>query len=101
MQKVWGKSKLKEMEGEFIALTQNITYYVYMVGYKPEMSYLYALIVDRYNVEKGYAFPSHYTLAKDYGTSEKTVGEHLKVLERVGLIDVFELGSFGNCHSIT
>jgi DNA-binding transcriptional ArsR family regulator len=92
MQKVFNKSKLKENGELFIALPSDIRHYVYLDGYKSEMSYLYGLIVDYYNVDKCYAFPSQYTLAKDYGKSEKTVVEHLKVLKSVGLIDVFDNG---------
>jgi DNA-binding transcriptional ArsR family regulator len=87
MQKVYDKS---QSEGNFIKLPSDIRHYVYIDGYKAEMSYLYALIVDYYSVEKHYAFPSQYTLAKDYGKSQKTVGEHLQVLKSVGLIDIFD-----------
>ncbi|WP_174732995.1 helix-turn-helix domain-containing protein [Mesobacillus harenae] len=90
MRKVFNKSRLQENGEKFIPLPSNLRHYVYMNNYKAEMSFLYGLIVDYYNVEKGYAFPSIYQLAKDYGKSEKTVGEHLKVLKKVGLIDVFE-----------
>ncbi|WP_051591211.1 helix-turn-helix domain-containing protein [Bacillus sp. UNC438CL73TsuS30] len=89
MQKVYDKTK---QEGHFFRLPTDIRHYVFMDGYKTEMNYLYALIVDYYNAKKGYAFPSQYTLAAYYGKAEKTVVQHLKVLKRVGLIEVVSNG---------
>lgn len=75
-------------EGTFIRVPTDIRNYVYIDGYKAEMSYLYALIVDYYNAEMGYAFPSLYTLARDYGKAESTLCKHIEMLEKVELIQV-------------
>jgi DNA-binding MarR family transcriptional regulator len=83
MKKVYDKT---QAEGTFIRLPSDLRNYIYMPNFKAEMCYLYGLIVDYYNADWGYAFPSVNELAFAYGKSAKTTSEHLKVLEECGLI---------------
>ncbi|SFP99345.1 helix-turn-helix domain-containing protein [Salibacterium halotolerans] len=73
--------------GHFIRLPSDLTWYIHVDGYRAEMNYLYALIVDFYNVDYGYAYPSVMRLARHYGRNEKTTSAHLSTLRDVGLID--------------
>jgi hypothetical protein len=88
--KVFDKSKRMD-DAYFIKLPSNLRWYIYVDGYRPEMNYLYALIVDRYNVDLGYAFPSMLNLSREYGRTEPTTREHLRKLKDVGLIDYTEI----------
>jgi replication initiation and membrane attachment protein DnaB len=74
--------------GHFFRLPTEIRHYVYLPKYKAEMSYLYALLVDFYNTNHGYAFPSEITLAFNYGKTEKTTAQHLGILEEYGLVKI-------------
>ncbi|MBM7838345.1 DNA-binding transcriptional ArsR family regulator [Alkalihalobacillus xiaoxiensis] len=74
----------------FIKLPSNLAHYVYISGYKAEMNYLYALIVDHFSVEKGFAYPSQLRLARLYGKDLKTLRNHLRKLREVKLIDYEE-----------
>src|SRR5690625_3339532 len=58
------------------------------------MNVLYAIIVDKYNVEDGFAYPSLERLAVDYGMSYNATSEHVKILKEVGLIDYPEKGYY-------
>ncbi|HDR7382381.1 hypothetical protein CN575_16755 [Bacillus wiedmannii] len=89
MTRVYDKTKA---EGTFFRLPSELRHYIFMKGYKAEMNYLYALIVDAYNANKGCAFPSQYTLSKYYGKDETTVRRHLAVLEQVGLVKIIGNG---------
>src|SRR5690625_7648386 len=61
---------------------------------RPTMLILYAIIVDRYNVDKGFAYPSLERLAIDYGMSYNATSEHVEILTEVGLIDYHEKCSY-------
>ena len=78
----------------FIALPSNAKHYVHHPKMTPDMLFLYALIIDYYNVEEGFAFPSEETLSIDYGRATNTVSKHLDVLKEVGLIDFPEKGHY-------
>ncbi|MDA1577574.1 helix-turn-helix domain-containing protein [Bacillus cereus group sp. TH228LC] len=94
--KIFRKAK-GAYKGNFIKLPSNLKYYVYHPKYKAEMSYLYALIVDYFNEEFGYAWPSTNRLAMEYGKAEKTVRTHLNVLEELRLIQK-RRGLLGNSY---
>ncbi|PEB54188.1 hypothetical protein CON65_16575 [Bacillus pseudomycoides] len=89
MTRVYDKTKA---EGTFFRLPSELRHYIFMKGYKAEMNYLYALISDAYNVNRGCAYPSQYTLSKYYGKDETTVRRHLAVLEKVGLVRIIGNG---------
>lgn len=74
-------------QGMFIPLPSDARHYVHHPKVTPDMLFLYALIIDYYNVEKGFAFPSEETLSVDYGRATNTVSKHLETLREVGLID--------------
>ncbi len=80
--------------GTFIALPSNAAHYVHHPKMTPDMLFLYALIIDYYNVDDGFAFPSEETLSIDYGRATNTVSKHLDILKEVGLIDFPEKGHY-------
>lgn len=84
-QPVYDKTQVRDA---YFRLPKNIERYIFIPEFRPEMCYLYALIVDWYNAKKGYAYPSIRKLSIRYGRNEKTTLEHLKVLEAVGLLDI-------------
>lgn len=91
-------NKSKNAEGEFfIKMPSNLMNYVHVPGYKPEYNYLYAIIVDFYNVEQGYAYPNEWQLSRKYGKGTRTVREHINALVRFGLIKKFKRG-LNNCY---
>lgn len=94
--KVFRKAK-GAYKGNFIKLPSNLKHYVYHPKYKAEMSYLYTLIIDYFNEEYGYAWPSTHRLAMEYGKAEKTVRTHLNVLEELRLIQK-RRGLLGNSY---
>lgn len=88
--KIFDKSAKVE-DNFFIKLPSNLRWYIYVDGYKAEMNYLYALIVDFYSVNEGYAYPSMLRLSREYGKTEPTTRAHLQTLKDVGLIDYTEI----------
>jgi len=73
----------------FVKMPSDLMHYVHIPGYKPEYNYLYTILVDFYNVDFGYAFPTEWKIGRVYGKQDpKTVRNHLRVLERVGLISI-------------
>lgn len=52
--KVYDKTKKREY-AHFIKMPSELRYYIYLPDYKAEMNFLYALIVDLWNAELGYA----------------------------------------------
>jgi len=84
---VFNKMKMDE-NLQFIKLPSNIRHYVNLADFKAEMMFLYALIVNYYDADLGYAFPSQDTLAIDYGKTPKTVRQHLSVLKKYELIQM-------------
>lgn len=86
--KVFNKSE-KQAEGEFFTkMPSNLFNYVHVPGYKPEFSHLYAIIVDCFNTDYGYAFPSEWQISRMYGKGVKTVRTHLRKLEQYGLLRI-------------
>ncbi|MFC4387753.1 helix-turn-helix domain-containing protein [Gracilibacillus marinus] len=85
---IFDKTKLASATSDtlYVKLPSGLFNYVHVPGYKPEYSHLYSIIVDFYNVNYGYAFPTEWQIAKVYGKSIKTVRNHLRQLERLGLI---------------
>jgi len=81
-------------QGTFIPLPSDARHYVHHPKVTPDMLFLYALIIDYYNVEKGFAFPSEETLSVDYGRATNTVSKHLDILREVGLIDFPSKGHY-------
>lgn len=55
-------------------------------NFKAEHGFLYTILRDYFNAGEGYAYPTHYTLALDMGSSIDRVKGMLKVLEDSGLI---------------
>lgn len=78
----------------FIPLSSNAKHYMHHDKMDAAKLFLYALIVDYYNVDLGYAFPSQERLAVDYGKTSKTTGSHLKDLRDVGLIAIPASGKY-------
>ncbi|MBI0579664.1 hypothetical protein IEC97_20085 [Neobacillus cucumis] len=52
------------------------------------MNFLYALIVDLWNKDLGYAYPSQDKLAMYYGKALNTTKEHLRILQKYELIEM-------------
>jgi hypothetical protein len=84
--KVYDKTQRRE-DAHFIKMPSELRHYVYLPDYKAEMNFLYALIVDLWNAELGYAYPSQEKLAMYYGKALNTTKEHLKVLQKYRLIE--------------
>jgi hypothetical protein len=72
--------------GAFHRLPKELMAYVYLPEYKAELSVLYGIIAEYYNPDHGYAWPSIARLSLDYGKSERTTSEHLRILAKYGLI---------------
>ena len=81
-------------DGTFTALPSDAFHYVHHPKVTPDMLFLYALIIDYYNVDEGFAFPAEETLSIDYGRATNTVSKHLEILREVGLIDFPEKGHY-------
>src|SRR5690625_3200206 len=75
-------------------LSTNSIHYVHHPKMRPNMLVLYAIIVDRYNVTEGFAYPSLEQLAVDYGMSYNATSDHVEILKEVGLIDYPEKGYY-------
>src|SRR5690625_7214591 len=58
------------------------------------MNVLYAIIVDKYNVEDGFSYPSLERLSVDYGMSYNATSKHVEILKEIGLIDYPEKGYY-------
>jgi DNA-binding transcriptional regulator YhcF (GntR family) len=85
--KVYDKTQKRGEDAHFIKLPSELRHYVYLPEFKAEMTFLYALIVDLWNKEVGYAYPSQEKLAMYYGKALNTTKDHLKILEKYGLIE--------------
>lgn len=73
---------------KFIPMPSDVRHYVHHERMSADKLYLYALLIDYFNVDEGAAWPSQERLAVDYGKTSKTVGNHLKDLEAVGLLAI-------------
>jgi len=72
--------------GTFIALPSDARHYVYHPKMSPAKLYTYAILIDLFNENKGYAFPSQESLAFYINVSPSTIGTHIKDLKEVGLL---------------
>lgn len=91
---VFNKRNPSENGATFIPLPSDARHYVHHSRMSAEKLFLYQLIIDYYNVEKGFAHPSVERLAVNYGKSDKTTSAHLEDLKAVGLIDFPEKGFY-------
>lgn len=94
IRKIYDKAHPSANGRTFIPLSSNAKHYVHHPKMNPGMLYLYALIVDKYNVAEGHAYPSIDTLTVEYGVSRNTADRHIEILKEVGLIDYPEKGSY-------
>jgi hypothetical protein len=85
--KIYDKTKKRE-DAHFIKMPSELRHYIYLPDYKAEMNFLYSLIVDLWNAEMGYAFPSQEKLAMYYGKALNTTKAHLRTLEKYELIEM-------------
>lgn len=92
--KVFNKENPSADGRKFIPLSNKVKHYMHHEKMDAGKLFLYALIVDFHNVDKGYAFPSQERLAVDYGKTSKTTGRHLKDLKDVGLIAIPAKGKY-------
>jgi DNA-binding transcriptional ArsR family regulator len=86
---VFDKSKRREEGKHFVKIPSELVHhYTYHPDFKAEHSYLYAIIVDYYNADEGYAYPNRDTLAMRYGKNPKTLDAHLAKLKGLDLMKV-------------
>lgn len=85
--KVYDKT-LKRGDAHFIKMPSELRHYIYLPDCKAEMNFLYALIVDLWNKDLGYAYPSQDKLAMYYGKALNTTKEHLRILQKYELIEM-------------
>lgn len=79
---------------KFIPLSSNVKHYLHHDKIDAGKLFLYALIIDYFNVDEGAAWPSLERLAVDYGKTSKTTGNHLKDLRDAGLIMIVGRGRY-------
>jgi len=92
--KVYDKRNPSADGRKFIPLSSNALHYVHHPKMRPNMIVLYAIIVDMYNVDEGFAYPSLERLSVDYGMSYNATSNHVEILKEVGLIDYMEKGYY-------
>jgi DNA-binding transcriptional ArsR family regulator len=78
----------------FIPLPSDALHYIHHPKMSAEKLFLYLLLIDFYNPEEGFAFPSVDKLAISYGKAPDTTSRHLDDLKAVGLIDFPEKGHY-------
>lgn len=71
-------------------------HYQYYPKFNGNTASVYAFILSHYNADYGYAFPTQIQIAQAVNMTEKTVGNHVKLLEEVGLIGVHKNGRYSN-----
>jgi len=71
-------------------------HYQYYPKFNGNTASVYAVILSHYNADYGYAFPTQIQIAQAVNMTEKTVGNHVKLLEEVGLISVHKNGRYSN-----
>ncbi len=71
-------------------------HYQYYPKFNGNTVSVYAFILSHYNADYGYAFPTQIQIAQAVNMTEKTVGNHVKLLEEVGLINVHKNGRYSN-----
>lgn len=78
----------------FIPFPSTARHYIHHDKITADKLYLYALLIDYLNVDKGAAWPSHERLSVEYGKTSKTTGLHIRDLERVGLVAIPSKGRY-------
>lgn len=91
---IYDKSSPGANGRKFIPFPSDAKHYVHHPKVNPGMLLLYAILIDRYNVDVGYAYPGLDSLAVEYGTSYNTTSKHVEILKEVGLIDYPEKGRY-------
>lgn len=74
----------------------DITHYLYVPGFRGDLAYLYAVIVDYYNADYGYAYPTQDQLALKTGKSTQSVRDDMRRLEKAGLIRILSFEGRNN-----
>ncbi|WP_078390709.1 helix-turn-helix domain-containing protein [Shouchella patagoniensis] len=72
----------------YAKMPTDLTHYLYVPGFRGDLAYLYALIVDYYNADYGYAFPTQDQLALKTGKSTQSVRADMRRLKQAGLIRI-------------
>lgn len=85
--KVFNKTTPTEGGAYFIPLPSDTRHYIHHDSMNADKLFLYALIIDYYNLKEGFAFPSIETLSVKYGKVPDTTSKHLDDLKEVGLVD--------------
>ncbi|MBT2700651.1 helix-turn-helix domain-containing protein [Bacillus sp. ISL-40] len=85
--KVFNKTTPTEGGKHFIPLPSDARHYIHHDRINADKLFLYALIIDYYNLQEGFAFPSLETLSVKYGKVPDTTSKHLDDLKEVGLIN--------------
>ncbi|WP_336883848.1 hypothetical protein [Priestia koreensis] len=88
----------KQEDTFFIKMPSDLTHYVHLKDYHAEISYLYLIIVDFFNVKLGYAFPNIDQIAVKYGKSKETTRKHLAILKKYELIGVIDTEEKGHAY---
>jgi|SRR5690625_2622586 len=92
--KVYDKKNPSADGRKFIPLPSDALHYVHHPKMRPNMLVLYAIIVDKYNAEEGFSYPSLERLSVDYGMSYNATSKHVEILKEIGLIDYPEKGYY-------
>jgi DNA-binding transcriptional ArsR family regulator len=92
--KVFNKLTPSEDEKYFIPLPSDARHYIHHPQMSAAKLFLYALIIDYYNPQDGFAYPSIETLSVKYGKAPDTTSGHLDDLKAVGLVDFPEKGYY-------
>ncbi|MDM5339690.1 helix-turn-helix domain-containing protein [Fictibacillus enclensis] len=92
--KVFDKHSPTKDEKFFIPLPSDALHYIHHDRISADKLFLYALIIDHYNPDHGYAFPSVERLSVMYGKAPDTTSRHLDDLKAAGLIDFPEKGMY-------
>jgi DNA-binding transcriptional ArsR family regulator len=92
--KIFNKHKPNEGGKHFVPLPSDSRHYIHHDRVNADKLFLYALIIDHYNPEYGYAFPSIEKLAVKYGKAPDTTSSHIDDLKEAGLINFPEKGFY-------
>ncbi|MCP9280136.1 helix-turn-helix domain-containing protein [Bacillus wiedmannii] len=92
------KNEANDPDLMFIKCPTNLRYYMYLTdyGFNESALAMYLIIIDRFNKEKKYAYPSQYTLALETGRSIRTINSNIRILESVGLLETRRTGIHSN-----
>lgn len=92
--KIFNKHVPTEGGKFFVPLPSDALHYIHHDKMNADRLFLYGLIIDYYNPQDGYAFPSLEKLSVRYGKVPDTTSKHLDDLKEVGLIDFPEKGYY-------